>query len=210
MAIPLAEQARIPDLMQIGVVVASVTKLKVVASSIVPIRDVHGLMEVLDQMDEEAKRHPAPGPRGMRIGQDRSELGDLGDDTSLRPAVTGTVMRRRDRHVDEVPGSAAGNLAAVLVGPGGRVRQRFSRFEQVANDCAGLRRKPRLGESGRGTMTHPAPGQGRSRQAKKQRAGDQEDEPGTEPRPRPASQSAGSARGNVVWFQGVWPGDVSS
>jgi len=73
---------------QIGVVVASITKLEVVTAPIVSIRHMHRLMQVLDQMDEETKRQPAPGARGILIVQDGSKFGDLGDDASLGTTLT--------------------------------------------------------------------------------------------------------------------------
>ena len=107
----------------------------------------------------------------MGIEQGPPEFGDLGDNAPAATTVTGIVVLCRDRHVDEMPACAAANLAAVFVGPGRGVRQRFAGFEQVANDGPGLRGKSRLGQPGRGTMAHPAPGQGRSSQAQKQEGG---------------------------------------
>ncbi len=79
----------------------------------------------------------------------------------------------RNRHVDEVPAGAAGNVAAVFVGPGRGVRQRFAGFEQVANDGPGSRREPRLGKFGRGTMAaagpRPAAGSSETREPGPQR-----------------------------------------
>lgn len=47
----VVDQAGIPDLVQVGVVVASVPELEIVAPSIVSVRDVHRLVQVLDEMN---------------------------------------------------------------------------------------------------------------------------------------------------------------
>ena len=68
----------------------------------------------------------------------RPEFADFGHDAPAAATVAGIVMLGRDRHVDEMPAGAAGNVAAVFVGPGRGVRQRFAGFEQVANDAPWL------------------------------------------------------------------------
>src|SRR5207245_2063004 len=76
-----------------------------------------------------------------------AELGDLAHDAPLPRAIFGTVMGGRDRDVDVMPGGGAADLAAVLVGPGRGVGQRFPRLEEVLDDrpCPG--REPRLDQS---------------------------------------------------------------
>ena len=124
----LVEQAGIPDLVQVGVVVPAVAELKVVASAIVSVGDVHWLMKILDQMDVESQAPFAAVAReALAIEQDRAKFGDLRDHAAAAPAIAGIVMLGGDRHVDEMPAGAAGNLAAVFVGPGRGVRQRFAR-----------------------------------------------------------------------------------
>ncbi len=54
--------------------------------------------------------------------------------------------------------------------------------------AAGLRRKPRLDQPGRGAMTHPSPGQSGSRRTINQRTRNHEDEHEAKPRSRPTSQ----------------------
>jgi hypothetical protein len=63
------------------------------------------------------------------IGQDGAELGDLGHNAALRPAILGTVMRGRDPNIDKVPARTSRDFAAILIGPRGRIRQRFSRLQ---------------------------------------------------------------------------------
>ena len=56
--------------MQVRVLVTPVTEMQVIAAAVAPIGDVHRLVQVLDQVDEEAQRLAAAGPRGVGVGQD--------------------------------------------------------------------------------------------------------------------------------------------
>ena len=95
-------------------------------------------MSVLDEMDHVTKRHLPASPGGAGIGQDLAKLLEPGDDAVV-VAIARRVVGRRDRHVDEVPGRAAGNALAVLIGPGRGVGQRLAGLEQVADGGPRLR-----------------------------------------------------------------------
>jgi hypothetical protein len=81
-AITTPEQSGIPDLVQVGRLELSGSELKAVAPAVVPISDVHRLVQVLDQVDEETQGLAASGARGAAIGEDSPEFRDLGDDAS--------------------------------------------------------------------------------------------------------------------------------
>ena len=61
---------------------APVTELQVVAAAVVAIGDVHRLVQVLNEVDQESQSLAPAGFRDVGIGQHRPEFGDLGDDAS--------------------------------------------------------------------------------------------------------------------------------
>jgi len=180
---------RMPDLVQVGELVAEERDLHRVPPAVAAVADVQGLVDVLDEVDDVAERHPAPGLRRRRVGQDAAELGEAADD-AVAVAVAVVVARGVDRHVDEVPRGAAGDLARVLVGPGGGVGQALPLVEQLAHGGAGLGREPALGQAGGRAMGVPPPGEGRRRQGDQGRQGERD----------------GAARERLVKHVGAAPG----
>ena len=67
-----------------------------------------------------------------------------------------------DRHVDVMPCGGAADLAAVFVGPGRGVGQRFPRLEEFPDDGPRPRRESRLGQPRRRPMAEPSPRPGRA------------------------------------------------
>ena len=62
MAVAVAKQAGIPDLVQVRELVAEELELDVVAAAVATVADVHRLVGVLDEVDHVPQGHPPPGP----------------------------------------------------------------------------------------------------------------------------------------------------
>jgi hypothetical protein len=144
------------------------------------VADVQGLMQVADPVDDEPQRH-APLLEGpVRVPEDVHELGQLADHVAAAPIAKPFVVARLiDRHVDVVPGRAAGNPASVLIGPSRGVGQTLPVFEQRLDGLSRLRVQVPFGDPGGEAVPEASPGPHRRGGLQRGQQGQGHHEPGS-------------------------------
>jgi hypothetical protein len=157
------DEVYIPDAVEVRAPVEE-ANLRVVATTVAPVADMKGLVQVLHQVKGHPQRELAFRAWTGAVGEDAAEFLELRDHASrLLVAVPRGVSGGIDRDIHIVPWPRTGRRPAMIVGPGRGIGEGLSLFEQFLDGCScgGGEDFPRC--ESRCSVTNPSPGLGATR-----------------------------------------------